>query len=140
MPLELQSLRNATTSLGQALQRSEDPTLMGGMDETLRTVVQSGVIKHFEFTYELCWKFIKRWLEENVNRTVADGVTRRELFRLGAEQRLIDDVDRWMDHHEARNQTSHTYRKATADRVYAAIPAFLDDARLLLAALEARND
>ena len=140
MPLELDSLRNATASLGIALQYSEDPMLVGGQDEPLRTVLQSGVIKHFEFTYELCWKFIKRWLEENVNRTIADGVTRRELYRLGAEQRLIDDVDRWMDHHEARNLTTHTYRKATADRVYAAIPDFLEDARLLLAALEARND
>ena len=70
----------------------------------------------------------------------ADGVTRRELYRLGFENRLIDDVDRWMDHHEARNETTHTYRKATADEVYAAIPAFLEDAQLLLAALEARND
>ena len=52
----------------------------------------------------------------------------------------LDDVERWMDHHEALNETTHTYRKATADEVYAAIPAFLDDARLLLAALEARND
>ena len=140
MPLELDSLRNATASLGIALQYSEDPMLAGGQDEPLRTVLQSGVIKHFEFTYELCWKFIKRWLEENVNRTIADGVTRRELYRLGAEQRLIDDVDRWMDHHDARNLTTHTYRKATADRVYAAIPDFLEDARLLLAALEERND
>ena len=64
----------------------------------------------------------------------------RELYRLGAEQRLIYDVDRWMDHHQARNLTTHTYRKATADRVYAAIPDFLEDAQLLLAALEERND
>ena len=140
MPLELDSLHNATASLRIALKYSEDPILMGGQDEPLRIVLQSGVIKHFEFTYELCWKFIKRWLEENVNRTIADGVTRRELYRLGAEQRLIDDVDRWMDHHQARNLTAHTYRKATADRVYAAIPDFLEDAQLLLAALEERND
>ena len=140
MSLELDSLRNATASLGLALQYSEDPKLMGDLDVSLHTVVQSGVIKHFEFTYELCWKFIKRWLEENVNRTIADGVTRRELYRLGAEQRLIEDVDRWMDHHEARNLTTHTYRKATADRVYAAIPDFLEDALSLLAALEEHND
>ena len=140
MPLELESFHSAVDSLGQALERSEDAVLMNNLDETLRNVVQSGVIKHFEFTYELSWKFIKRWLEVNVSPDAADGVTRRELYRLGFENRLIDDVDCWMNHHEARNETTHTYRKTTADEVYAAIPAFLEDARLLLAALEARND
>lgn len=140
MPLELGSFRSAVGSLSQALEHGEDTVLMNSLDETLRNVVQSGVIKHFEFTYELSWKFIKRWLEITVSPHVADGVTRRELYRLGFENRLIDDVERWMDHHEARNETTHTYRKVTADKVYSAIPAFLEDARLLLAALEARND
>ena len=147
MPLNLEGLRNAITSLEQALvvyQALDDGEdrgpVMGDMEETLRRVLQSGVIKHFEFTYELSWLSIKRWLELNVSPNSADGVTRRELFRLGAENRLIDDVDRWMDHHSARNDTSHTYRKTTADAVFAAIPAFLQDARRLLHALEARND
>ena len=78
--------------------------------------------------------------EVNVNPNAADGVTRRELFRMGAENRLIDDVDRWMNYHLARNRTSHTYRESTANEVHAVIPAFPEDALLLLAALEARND
>ncbi len=45
-----------------------------------------------------------------------------------------------MNYHLARNNTSHTYRKATVDAVYSVIPAFLADSQLLLAALEARND
>ncbi len=106
----------------------------------LQNAVKAGVIKHFEFTYELSWQFIKRWLEINVSPNTGDGVTRRELFRLGAENRLIDDVDRWMRYHRARNLTSHTYRETTANEVYAVIPAFLEDVRHLLVALEARND
>ncbi|MCY4555879.1 MAG: nucleotidyltransferase substrate binding protein [Chloroflexi bacterium] len=147
MPLNLKNLQNAIGSLEQALDvyralvdQEDRALLMGDSEETLRRVLQSGVIKHFEFTYELSWLSIKRWLELNVSPNSADGVTRRELFRLGAENRLIDDVDRWMDHHSARNDTSHTYRKTTADAVFAAIPAFLQDARRLLHALEARND
>jgi nucleotidyltransferase substrate binding protein (TIGR01987 family) len=138
--LDLSSLRNATISLRQALEHSEDATLMDGLADTLRTVIRSGVIKHFELTYEPSWLFIKRWLETNVSPNTGDGVTRRELFRLGAENRLIDDVDRWMRYHQARNRTSHTYRETTANEVYAVIPAFLEDSQLLLAALEARND
>ena len=78
---------------------------MGGTQEAWRRVVQSGVIKHFEFTYELSWLFIKRWLEANVSPNAGDGVARRELFRLDAENLLIDDVDRWMRYHQARNRT-----------------------------------
>ena len=140
MSLNLVGFRSAIGSLAAVIERSEDRTAMDGLDPILQVAVRAGAIKHFEFTYELSWKLIKRWLELNVSPNAADGVTRRELYRLGFENRLIDDVERWMDHHEARNETTHTYRKATADEVYAAIPAFLEDARLLLAALEARND
>ena len=45
-----------------------------------------------------------------------------------------------MSYHRARNLTSHTYRQATAEEVYAIIPAFLRDAQGLLSALESRND
>jgi nucleotidyltransferase substrate binding protein (TIGR01987 family) len=140
MPLELDSLKRAATALDAVLARSEDAELMRGLDEVARNAIKSGAIQHFESTYELSWKFMKRWLETNVSPTAADGVTRRELFRLAAEQRLITDVERWMRHHAARNETSHTYDPAIAERVYAAAREFMADARGLLAALEARND
>ncbi len=140
MSLELSSFRQALASLAAALARSEDQDLMRGFDEALQAVIRAGVIKNFEIVYELSGKFIKRWREMHVSREIADGVTRRELFRLGAENRLIDDVETWMHYHVARNQTSHTYRQATANRVYAMAPGLLLDAQRLLQNLEVRND
>jgi len=140
MPLELDSLRKSVTALDAVLTRCNDAELMKLLDDTAQSAIKSGAIQHFEFTYELSWKFIKRWLEMNVGPSVADGVTRRELFRLAAENRLIVDVDEWMRHHDARNQTSHTYDTLVAERVYLAAHAFARDAQSLLAALEARND
>ena len=146
MPLDLENLQNVIGSLDQALgvfQVFEEPgsvPTMGGTQGAWRRVVQSGAIKHFEFTYEPSSLFIKRWLEANASPNAGDGVTRRELFRLGAENRLIDDVDRWMRYHQARNRTSHMYRQATANEVRAVVRPLLEDSRLLLAALEARND
>ena len=140
MPLNLTGFRSAVGSLAAVIERSEDRTAMDRLDPILRIAVRAGAITHFEFTYELSWLSIKRWLEANVSPTTGDGVTRRELFRLAAESRLIDDVDRWMRYHLARNRTSHTYRETTANEVYDVIPEFLADARLLLARLEARND
>ena len=140
MALELDSLKNAVSALHAVVAKSDDAAFMRGLDDVARNAIKSGVIQHFEFTYELCWKFIKRWLETNISATAADGVTRRELFRMAAENRLIDDVDQWMLHHHARNETAHTYEASVAERVYRAAHLFVHDARRLLEALEARND
>jgi nucleotidyltransferase substrate binding protein (TIGR01987 family) len=140
MPLELAALRTAVTALTNVLDKSDDVRFMESLDDIAQNAIKSGVIKHFEFTYELCWKFMKRWLEMNVAPGVADGVTRRELFRQAAEERLIEDVDRWMRYHDARNRTSHTYNPIIAEEVYRASHDFIHDAASLLRALEARND
>jgi nucleotidyltransferase substrate binding protein (TIGR01987 family) len=83
---------------------------------------------------------MKRWIETNVSATAVDGVTRRELFRQAAENRLIDDVDLWMGFHAARNETSHTYNHETAEEVGASAERFVAAARSLLASLQANND
>ncbi|MBN2643189.1 MAG: nucleotidyltransferase substrate binding protein [Victivallales bacterium] len=140
MILELDSLKKATASLSDIITRVNDPVLMASFDEVLRNGLRAGVIQNFEFTYELCWKFIKRWLEHNLGSTYVDGVTRHELFRYAAEHKLITDVQRWMDYHRARNMTSHTYNADTADEVFNAALAFIADAKTLLQQLEARND
>ena len=140
MALDLSSLREAVSALGAVAAKSSDTAFMQGLDDVARNAIRSGVIQHFEFTYELSWKFIKRWLETNVSATAVDGITRRELFRMAAENKLIVDVDQWMRHHDARNVTSHTYSAKIAERVYLAALAFVRDAQRLLEALEARND
>ena len=140
MALELGGFRNAVTSLTESLAKSDDREFMDGLDDVARSTIEAGVIKHFEFTYQLSWKFMTRWLETNVSPEVADGVTRRELFRLAAEHQLITDVDQWMKHHDARNLPSYMYESAIAKEVYVAAHGFAADARRLLAALEARND
>ena len=140
MPLELGSLRKAIPAFAGVLAKSDDAEFMRMMDEEARNAIRAGVIQHFEFTYELCWKFIKRWLEMNISPAIADGVTRRELFRLALENRLITDIEQWMRYHEARNLTSHTYEPEIAERVYNTAHDFAPDAARLLRALEARND
>ena len=140
MPLDIGSLEKSVAALRAAVAKSEDGEFMRGLDEVARNTMRSGVIQHFEFTYELCWKFMKRWLETNVSPAIADGVTRRELFRLAAESLLIGDIERWMRHHDARNVSSHTYDLAVAGSVYQAAREFVPDAQRVLDALKARND
>lgn len=140
MPLELDSLRNSIKSLADLLAVSENDARMGQLSEVERKGIRSGVIQNFEVTYELSWKLMARWLNTYVGAGIADGVTRRQLFRLAAENRLILDVDLWVQYHEARNATSHIYNEEKALLVYRATREFAHDVQLLLEALEVRND
>jgi nucleotidyltransferase substrate binding protein (TIGR01987 family) len=139
MPLILESFQKAIAALQAAQARSEDAELMARLDPTMQTVVQSGVIQHFEFTYELAWKFMRRRLEADIGRSAVEGINRRDLFRIAAEQGLIENVEAWFRYHLARNETSHTYDASVAARVYATTLDFARDAAALLAVLESRN-
>jgi nucleotidyltransferase substrate binding protein (TIGR01987 family) len=139
MALDLSSLRKALDSLQRAL-RVASAQIKGEVGTDSEEVIRAGVIQNFEFTYELCWKFMKRWLERNVGGPEIDGATRKELFRMAAESRLIKDVEPWFKYHAARNETSHTYDSAKAGEIFAAAKLFAADAQALLRELERRND
>jgi nucleotidyltransferase substrate binding protein (TIGR01987 family) len=85
-------------------------------------LVRAGVIQHFEYTYELSWKMMKRFMEIDEGRL--KGFTNRALLRRAGELELIDDFHKWREFHEARNLTSHTYDEETAEKVYAAAKEF----------------
>lgn len=140
MALDLSSLKKAITALDNSinsyLKNENNPSLNENDIETLK----SGVIQNFEVAYELCWKFMKRWIEKNVSPEIVDGVTRNELFRLSAESKLIFDVEEWMNYHNSRNLTSHTYDANDAETAFKAAKKFIYDAKSLLKILEDKND
>ena len=137
---DLSHLEKAIASLEQLHSRVSDEAFMATQDRVIRLGLQAGLIQNFEFTYELCWKAIKRWLENNFNPEAVDGVTRRELFRLAAENRLIEDVEEWMIYTAARNQSSHQYDSALAEETISLMADFVRAAQRLLNNLKARND
>ena len=139
MNLDLTGFHRAISSLETALTVYE--SYLSGTEKhpDFIQTLKAGVVQNFEFTYELSWKFMRRWIEVNIGTTVVDGVTRRELFRQAAENRLIIDVSKWMSFHQARNITSHTYDAEKADEVVASALVFKDEAIALYHALEERN-
>lgn len=139
MVLNLSSLQKAVSSLERAI-KVASIKIKGKVNTDEEEVIRAGVIQNFEFTYELCWKFMKRWLEINISGAAVDGIPRKELFRLSAESQLISDVEAWFEYNELRNETAHTYEAKTAEDVYAAASRFAVSARELLKALEAKND
>lgn len=138
--LDLTSLKKAIKALKKSLNVALSEDQMSMMSKDAKDTIRAGVIQSFEFTYEVCWKFMKRWLENNLGSAYVDGVNRRELFRLAAEHQLITNVDSWMEYHDSRNETSHTYDQETAEEIFQSAKLFLKDAEALLSSLEKRND
>ena len=79
---------------------------------------QQGLIKAFEYTFELAWNTLRDLLRSQGNTTLLGSRdTLREAFRLG----LIDAGETWMLMIQDRNLTSHSYNRATADAIAAQI-------------------
>ena len=141
MPLDISSLEKAVAALRAVISRAEDGSLMARLDETTRQAIRSGVIQHFEFTFELCWKFMQRWLRANAAPEDVDlPRTRRDLFRFAAQHGLIDDPVPWFNYAEVRNLTSHTYDLDQAAVVFDAACDFAPAAAEFLQRLADRND
>jgi nucleotidyltransferase substrate binding protein (TIGR01987 family) len=141
MKLDLSSLRKAVDSLEKALRVAEDKALADSLSSDAKDAIRAGVIQNFEFTYELCWKFMRRWLKENADVEEAEYPrTRKELFRLAARFDLIKEPLSWFTYSDARNLTSHTYDEDKAETVYETAVDFIEDAKYLLERLQELND
>ncbi len=77
----------------------------------LSRLEEIGMIKAFEFTYELAWNVIKDYYQYQ-------GVTEiqgsRDAFRTAFKQGLIEEGETWMEMVENRIQTTHTYNYSVA--------------------------
>jgi nucleotidyltransferase substrate binding protein (TIGR01987 family) len=134
--LDLNSLTKACEAFKLSLGLYDKSGLPPEADE--RVLLRDGVIQRFEFTYELSWKMIKRYLEVYVLEK-ADSLNNKDLFRVGLEQGLIEAPERWFHYLKMRNQTSHIYDKEKAAEVFAAAREFLPDCLYLLKQLREKN-
>lgn len=80
----------------------------------LSKLEKQGLIKAFEFTYELAWNTLKDLLQDQGYTGI---VGSRDTFRLSYQVGLIADGDTWMEMIKSRNATSHTYDEAAADAI-----------------------
>lgn len=122
--LDCSVLRKAVASLQDALAQ---PKTQYTRDAT---------IQRFEYTFELSWKTLRRYLAEE---TGIDGFNIKELFRVAGRQGLIGSVDNWFGYLKARSLTSHTYNERTAEETYQVARAFFPAAAALLVELERRS-
>lgn len=92
------------------------------------------VVKRFEFTYEMSWKAVKRYLDY-----IGIGCTGpRMCFREAFTQRVIEHEDIWIDMIEQRNLSSHVYDEDEIKEILSKIVDYKKAFQELLMSLEER--
>jgi nucleotidyltransferase substrate binding protein (TIGR01987 family) len=122
--LAVESFEKALARLHEALDLDESP------------IVRDALIQRFEFTFEMAWKAMYRWLRAR------DAAVNEEAFAVlpaAFRNRLVTNEPAWSDIRRNRNLTSHTYREDMAIQVAAFVRAVaVEQFDTLLATLKAR--
>lgn len=79
--------------------------------EELNKFEVQGLIQCFEYTFELAWKTLKDYLEEEGFCRVT---TPRKTIQIAFQGQLITDGHAWIEALEKRNLMAHTYDEARA--------------------------
>ena len=86
--------------------------------KALSDLEEQGLIKSFEYTYELAWNTIKDFYEEQGESNIQGS---KDAIRLAYKRGLIEDGEGWMQMVASRTKTAHTYDEKTAAEVVVAI-------------------
>jgi len=113
--LNISALLRAEQSLQKAIK------LLEAVNTDEEELLRDGCIQRFEYTFELCWKTLKKVLSYRGIYASSP----REIFRLSAKESLIGDPNIWFSFLEKRNMTTHIYEAGVAEEVYDVIPEFL---------------
>ena len=97
-------------------------------------LMRDGVIQRFEYTMDLAWKLMQRYLkliqiDESAIRS------KNDIFREAARLKIINNAEAWIGYYAARNETAHDYNNDKAELVYEKAKLFLPDVTLLLETL-----
>lgn len=102
-----QDLKNAKNRLKEALEKEVDDLAI------------DGVLRRYEFTFELAWKTLKDYLE--YLGVPLDTGSPREIIKESFAHHLISNGEVWIKMMLARNSLLHLYDEENSRQIYDAI-------------------
>ncbi|MBF0419120.1 MAG: nucleotidyltransferase substrate binding protein [Magnetococcales bacterium] len=81
--------------------------------DTLSQLEKEGAIQRFKFAFELAWKTLKDYMEDQ--GILIDPVTPRNVIKAAFAAKLLDDAQVWLEIMQHRNLLSHNYDFKTFD-------------------------
>ncbi len=109
--------------------------LAEALEQPVNSFIRDSAIQRFEFSFELLWKTLKTYLEENEGLECRSP---RESFRNAFQVGLIKNDAAWMESLRLRNLTSHTYNELIADEIFQELPSLLILYRSVLPEIQKR--
>lgn len=80
----------------------------------LSDIERQGLIKAFEFTYELAWNVMKDYFDYQGNALITGS---RDAIREAFQRSLVADGEEWMNMVSDRNRTAHSYNESVAREI-----------------------
>lgn len=119
--LKYEKLLDGLSRLSEAVEDAEKIQDREAEERAWRSLRDS-MIKRFEFSIELFWKYVKKYLESVGFLTK----TPKEAIRQACQADLIevDDAETFLNMLDDRNRTSHLYQEDLADRIGSRIPMY----------------
>lgn len=97
--------------------------------------IEDSCVKRFEFTVEISWKTMKKFLKEFYGKTDKE-LTMNTIFRLMQGYGYIASWEKWREYYNLRNDTSHDYSQAKATKILEVLEIFIADVKFLAENLE----
>ncbi|MEW6686872.1 MAG: nucleotidyltransferase substrate binding protein [Candidatus Edwardsbacteria bacterium] len=102
-------LKNKLNNFSNALKKLEEALKESGYSLSL-----DGTIKRFEFTFEMSWKALKKFLlYEGTECTSA-----RDCIKKAYQLDFIKEENLWLDMLNDRNISAHIYDEKEAEKIY----------------------
>lgn len=87
--------------------------------DALNQLEKEGVIQRFEFSFELAWKTLKDFMEQD--GFVFATITPRQVLKDAFAAKILSDGQVWIDMLDHRNLLSHTYNLAKFEEAVQAV-------------------
>ena len=83
-------------------------------ERNLTDLEKQGVIKSFEYTYELAWNMMRDYLIYQGENNI---VGSRDTIKIAYKYGIIKNGDLWIEMLNSRNLTVHTYNEKIVDKI-----------------------
>jgi len=125
----------AMRSLEDAIKYSRSGEF-SGLGIEFKGILISAVVQNFGLTFAVCRQMISQQLTDSLGKEAVAGLTPSALFCLAAKERVIGNLDRWLEYLDCEHLTPSSN---LALRTFEKASAFLEDAAELLNTCKTRT-
>ncbi|OPZ76005.1 MAG: Nucleotidyltransferase substrate binding protein like protein [Alphaproteobacteria bacterium ADurb.Bin438] len=119
--MDIDILKQALNTLKTSIEK-----LNANKDASITDMLEDSCVKRFEYTMELSWKMMKKFLKDEYGKPEKE-LTKNNIFRLMQGYGFISNWEAWSGYWEKRNDTSHEYDLKKSRELVDIIPSFIND-------------